>query len=139
MLLQSTVTSANVVFINIDWKSTRHSKKRLNANMQLLGGTIHGVVCNMKPAMICMCEVGEASQPLTQEQMQAVENQTLQAWRDAATEDVEFHCMFEVGSPYMTIYDANQVQCSDHRILKNCILRAGTPTHSANFSVPWSR
>jgi len=60
--------SANVVFINIDWKASRHNKT-LEANMKLLGLTIAGVVHNMKPAMVCMCEVGVASIPLTKEQM----------------------------------------------------------------------
>ena len=76
--------SANVVFINIDWKASRHNKT-LKANMELLGLTIAGVVRNMKPAMVCMCEVGAASIPLTKEQMQQVADQSMQAWRDAAT------------------------------------------------------
>ena len=70
-LLQSTGMSANVVFINIDWKASRHFKT-LNDNMKLLGNTIANVVHNMNPTMICMCEVGEATNPLTQEQMQQV-------------------------------------------------------------------
>ena len=53
-----------------------------------MGGTIAGVVRNMKPAMICMCEVGEAMNPLTEENMQQVADQTMQAWRDAATEHI---------------------------------------------------
>ena len=83
--LQSTAMSANVVFINIDWKASRHNKT-LETNMMLLGWTIARVVRNMKPAMVCMCEVGEASIPLTKEQMQQVADQSMQAWRDAATE-----------------------------------------------------
>ena len=50
----------------------------------------------MKPTMICMCEVGVASDPLTEEQMQQVADRSMQAWRDAATEHVQLHCMFEV-------------------------------------------
>ena len=49
---------ANVVFINIDWKASR-MLGTLDANMKLLAGTIEGVVRNMNPTMICMCEVGE--------------------------------------------------------------------------------
>ena len=100
LLLQSTVMSANVVFINIDWKQSRHNKE--HANMSKLSFTIRGVINNMKPAMLCMSEVGEASIPLTEMSMQQVANQTVQAWRDAATEHVELKCMFEVGAPYMT-------------------------------------
>ena len=65
----------------------------------------------MKPAKIFMSGVGEASIPLTEEHMQQVANQTMQAWRAAATEHVELHCMFEVGAPYMKVYDVGQVQC----------------------------
>ena len=111
LLLQSTVMSANVVFINIDWKKSRHSKARLSHNMRTLATTIAGIVGNMKPAMICMCEVGEAHMPLTQMHMQQVGDQTMQAWRDAATEHGELQTMFEVGAPYMTVYDVSQVQC----------------------------
>jgi hypothetical protein len=127
LLLQSTVTSANVVFINIDWKATRHNSKRLKANMSKLGETIGGVVRNMKPAMICMCEVGSVSSPLTVECMQEVAEGTEQAWRDAATEHVELRTMFEVGEPYMTVYDACQIQCSCHRILHGLYFARGQP------------
>jgi len=132
LLLQSTAMSANVVFINIDWKASRHNKT-LKANMELLGLTIAGVVRNMKPAMVCMCEVGEASIPLTEEQMQQVADQTMQAWRDAATEHVQLHCMFEVGAPYMTIYIDGPVQCSCHRILKGLYNAQGLPRTAQTF------
>ena len=137
LLLHSTAMSANVVFINIDWKASRHNKT-LEANMKLLGLTIAGVVRNMKPAMVCMCEVGEASNPLTKEQMQQVADRSMQAWRDAAT-DVQLHCMFEVGAPYMTIYIHGSVQCSCHRILEGLLQCTRATTHSANVPVLWSR
>jgi len=130
--LQSTAMSANVVFINIDWKASRHNKT-LETNMMLLGWTIARVVRNMKPAMVCMCEVGEASIPLTKEQMQQVADQTMQAWRDAATEHVQLHCMFEVGAPYMTIYIDGPVQCSCHRILKGLYNAQGLPRTAQTF------
>ena len=53
LLLQSTAVSANVVFISIDWKVSRHgSEKAFKANMSLLGKTMVGVVRNMNPTMI---------------------------------------------------------------------------------------
>jgi len=132
LLLQSTAMSANVVFINIDWKASRHNKT-LEANMKLLGLTIAGVVRNMKPAMVCMCEVGVASIPLTKEQMQQVADQSMQAWRDAVTEHVQLHCMFEVGAPYMTIYIDGSVQCSCHRILEGLYNAQGLPRTAQTF------
>ena len=118
LLLQSTAMSANVVFINIDWKASRHNKT-LEHNMRLLGKTIAGVVRNMKPTMICMCEVGVATVPLTEEQMQQAADQSMQAWKEAATEHFELRSMFQVGAPYMTIYIEGSIQCSCHRILKD--------------------
>ena len=98
-LLQSTGKSVNVVFIHVDWKASRHS--RLHANMTLLGDTIANVVHNMNPTMICMCEVGEATRPLTEEQMQQVSDQSMHAWTGVATEHFELRSMFQAGAPYM--------------------------------------
>ena len=123
--------SANVVFINIDWKLARHNQVRLSPNMRILGATIAGVVRNMKPAMICMSEVGEANIPLTEEHMQQVADKTMQTRRDAATERVKLHSMFKVGAPYMTVFNVSQVRCSGHRILTNIYYTRGKP-HSAH-------
>ena len=65
LLLQSTTMSANVVFINIDWKASR-MRGTLHANMQILAETITGVVRTMNPTIICMCEVGETNRPLSE-------------------------------------------------------------------------
>ena len=83
-LLQSTALAANMVFINIDWKAARHNTKRLKVNMKHLNTTIFGVVFNMNPAMICMCEVGLVAHPLTLEQMQQVADECVEAWKHAA-------------------------------------------------------
>ena len=101
--------------------------------MQTLSDTIYGVVRNMRPAMICMCEVGDVSHPLTEENMQQVANQTMHAWRDAATEHVELHRMYEVGAPYMTVYDVGQVLCSCHRILRGLYAAQGQPRTAQAF------
>ena len=117
LLLQSTAMSANVVFINIDWKASRH-QGTLAANMKILGKTITNVVHKMNPTMMCMCEVGEATIPLTEKHMQEVESQCMHAWKEAATAHFELRSMFQVGAPYMTIYKDGPIQCSDHRILE---------------------
>ena len=124
MLLQSISSTVNVVFINIDWKKTRHANATaLSRNMKKLRTTICDVVGKMKPAMICMSEVGEASNLLTKEHMQQVAETTKQSWREAATEHGELCSMFEVRAPYMTVYDDSKVQCSDHRILTNLYMK----------------
>ena len=99
LMLQSTAASANVLFISMDWKASRHSAKRLKPNMALLDKTITDVVRKMNPTMICMSGMGEAKNPMTREQMQQVADQIMQSWNDAATEHIELRCMFEVGAP----------------------------------------
>ena len=108
--------SANLVFINIDWKASRMGRTR-NVNMEKLASTIGGVVRSMTPAVICMCEVGEANNPLDEEQMNHVAAETMVAGKDAATEHIRLRSMFETGYPYMTVYIDGPIECSDHRIL----------------------
>ena len=130
LLLQSTALSANVVFINIDWKASRHNAKAVKSDMQTVANTITGVVRNMNPAMICMCEVGLATIPLTEEQMQQVADQSMHAWKEAATEHFELRSMFQVGAPYMTIYRDGP---SCHRILENLYYAQGEPRTAQTF------
>ena len=72
---------ANIIFINIDWKDNRHNTKRsTDRNLLILSETIEDVVYKMNPAMICMCEVGNESKPLTQRHMEQVRDQVAIAW-----------------------------------------------------------
>ena len=130
--LPSTAMSANVVFINIDWKASRHNTT-LKRNMVLLGNTIAGVVRNMNPTMICMCEVGLVAHPLTLEQMQQVADECVKAWKEAAGEEVELTSMFRVGEPYMTVYRVGRIQCTYHRILKHLYDAQGAPRTAQTF------
>ena len=83
-LLQST-GGAKIIFINIDWKRGRHntpaSTKR---NLTVLASTTSSIVTNMKPAVICCCEVGTAMHPMTREQMSAMADAMRKAWEGAA-------------------------------------------------------
>ena len=84
---------------------TKHETKRaIQENMPKLYGTITNVVRNMHPAMICMCSVGEASNAFSATQMQEVADQIIAAWKNAATELVDIHVLYEAGFPYMTAY-----------------------------------
>ena len=107
--------SANIVYINIDWKASR-MKRTLKTNMDVLKKTITDVAQNMKPTMICMCEVGDRN-ALSEDEMQQVADQSIRAWKDAATEHIQLHSMFTTGYPYMTIYIDGSIRCSDYRIL----------------------
>jgi len=65
--------SVNVIFVNIDWKNARHNtEKSIRHNMKVLHDTIAGIVRQMTPAVLCMCEVGTASDLLTEAHMQEI-------------------------------------------------------------------
>ncbi len=125
--------SANVVFANIAWKESRHHRT-LNANMKLLNNTITDIVRKLNPTVICMCEVGETTIPLSGEQMQQVADCVSSAWKDAATEHVKPCSMFTTGFPYMTIYIGGPFQCSDQKILHD-LYYAGGETRTAQAFV----
>ena len=114
--MAATDMCVNVVFINIDWKSTR-MYRTLAINMKVLAKTITSVVHNLNPTMICMCEVGEVHAPLSEEQMQQVDDQSKKGWKDAATEHIQLCSMFTTRAPYLTLYIDGPIPCSDHSIL----------------------
>ena len=124
--------SANVVFINIDWKSSR-MQATLDANMRILAGTIAGVVRTMNPSIICMCEVGETKYPLSEKQMLQVATRCVGAWQAVATEHIQLRYLFTTGSPYMTVYIDGPIQCSDHRILHKLYSAAGEARDAQTF------
>ena len=124
--------SANVVLINIDWKE-KEMHNTLIRNMKLLATMIAGVVRNMNPTMICMCEVGESNDPLSQEQMQQVADKVIRVWNGAATGHIQLRSMFTEGAPYLTVYIDGPIRCSDHRILHNLYDAQGEPRTAQAF------
>ena len=117
---QCTVMSVNVIFVNINWKKARHNtEKSTRHNMKVLHDTIAGIVRQMTPAVLCMCEVGTASDLLTEVHMQEITNTIQKVWRSHATEDFRLRFLFIAHAPYMTAYNELQVQCTEHRILRN--------------------
>ena len=75
---QVTEMSANIVFVNIDWKESR-MHKTLSYNLRRLSNTIKNVVSMMQPTMICMCEVGETSHLLSLRQMEIMADEVIRA------------------------------------------------------------
>ena len=118
-LLQSTA-GANIIFINIDWKRSRHTNPAsTKRNLTVLANTTSSIVTNMKPAVICCCEAGTAMSPMTREQMSAMAHAMRKAWEEAATERPAISFLFEDDAPYLTIWDDNRCKCTHGRILKN--------------------
>ena len=121
-LLQSTVR-ANIIFTNIDWKRTRHANPAsTRKNLTLLANTTFEIVTNMKPAVICCCEVGTAMAPMTREQMSAMAHEMREAWKEAATDRPAISFLFADDAPYLTIWDDNRCKCTHGRILKMCTM-----------------
>ena len=148
LLLQSTEMHTKIVFINIGmyqyWQRTRMRRTsngvgwtgrwEIEPNMTTLANTIGNVVQNMEPTMICMVAVGEATQPLSEEQMQQVATESTRAWKDAATERIQLRSMFTTGEPYMTIYIDGHIRCTEHRILRNLYYTGGRPRTAQAFA-----
>jgi len=112
------MTYANMVYLKVDWERSRNdTNQALKRNMDKVANTIEGVVRNMKPTMICFCGIGA----LSLAQIQEVANRIKAAWQ--AVEQVCLKALFETGAPYMTVYNADRLKCTCHRILKklyNC-------------------
>ena len=118
-LLQSTAV-ANIIFINIDWKRTRHATLACTRkNLTMLASTTSSIVTNMKPAVICCCEAGTAAAPMTMDEMSAMAHAMGAAWERAATERTAISFLFKADAPYLTIWDDNRCKCTHGRILED--------------------
>ena len=102
--------AVKVIFVNIDWKKSRHNTDASTRNnLRILHSTITGIVQNMQPSILCMCEVGEVSSPLTQAHMEQVAATVKGAWEGAATERVRLQLFFTSDIPYMTAYNLSLI------------------------------
>ena len=118
-LIQSTA-AANIIFINLDWKRGRHDNEKARArNLALLATTTISIVTNMKPAVICCCEVGTAKEPMLKAQMKAMVKAMREAWVQVARERPVIKALFEDNAPYLTIWDDSRCNCRHGRILKD--------------------
>ena len=79
----------------------------------------------MKPDAICCCEVGEAMNPMTMEQMSAIVDTIRTTWEATATEHPDISVLFAQGAPYLTIWDGNRCQCTHGRILEDVYVVRG--------------
>ena len=87
---------ANIIFVNIDWKRSRHETEVSTArNLKQLAATTTNIVKNMQPAVICCCEAGHPMDPMSREQMDAMKESMRAAWEVAATEHPDIHLIFE--------------------------------------------
>ena len=82
---QRSTTHINIVFLNIDWKASRHDTEQASTkNKKKLQDTIESIIANMHPDILCMCEVGLAQLPLTEGQMELVSEWCMEIWKRTA-------------------------------------------------------
>ena len=80
-----------------------------------------------------MCEVGEASNPLTQAQMDEIANTVRDAWKGVATEQPMLQFFYNPGTPYMTAYDERQVECEWGHVLRGLYTAGDEPRTAQMF------
>ena len=132
-LLQSTA-EVNIVFVNIDWKRSRHdTDTSTKKNLKKLADTITSIVQIMEPAVICCCEVGTAMEPMTNADMSAMVSAMKKAWQEAATEHPCISSLFDEKAPYITMWDERRCRCTDERILENLYTARGQPRTAQAF------
>ena len=112
----------NLIFGNIDWKQSRHDTQAAERrNLLTLERTVSSIVQNMHPAVLCFCEVGVASIPLSDHEMRLLAELVQRKWSADATKhrnpDLRFH--YENESPYLTVWDANQCDCRHFTIMQD--------------------
>ena len=113
---------AHVINANIYWKASRHRTRKAEANnSRILRTFVQSIVKSMDPTVLCFCEGGAATNPLTDEDMECVTEVVAAAWTDAATKhaepEVRFH--YASGVPLLTAWDAKQCDYRGFWIMRN--------------------
>ena len=82
----------NIAFANMDWKEARHTGRHWRSHRAKWQRTTEAMLRHFQPAVICFCEVGEVSSPLSEQHFDELKYITSQAWTSfgAAAEHVEF-------------------------------------------------
>ena len=107
-----------VVFVNIDWKASRHNTvASVNRNMKRLKTTVRSIIMTHKPGVICFCEVGVTSNPLTLDQMSTVSQAIKDTWHELL-QSTQLQSSFKQGHPYLTVWDSSRVHCFNFHITK---------------------
>ena len=107
-----------VVFVNIDWKATRHdSVVAENRNLGLLKTTVRSIITTHMPDVICFCEVGETAHPMTSSHMSTLSEGIQATWKQLL-QSTKLQSSFTQGYPYITVWDSSRVDCFNFHITK---------------------
>ena len=105
-----------VVFVNIDWTASRHNTVASDRrNMKRLKTTVRSIIRTHEPVVICFCEVGDSSNPLTLYQMSIVSQAIEDTWHELL-QSTQLQRSFEQGYPYLTVWDSSRVHCFNFHI-----------------------
>ena len=133
-------TPIAIIFVNIDWKKSRHeSAEAVTRNLKKLHMTTCSIVSQMKPAVICCCEVGNVRIPMTTPQVHTMQETIVAAWKTTATEQRPWMAMPDIrflhtdGEPYLTAWDSNQCDCRHGRILQDVYFCKDEPRTAQAF------
>ena len=148
--IQRSTKHHNIVFVNIDWKVTRHdTDKSIRRNKEILQGTIRSIVAEMRPDILCMCEVGHPVIPMTADHMKIISDWCVETWKRTITsravrgykspefqskeewlraqDEISLSVLYTENEPYMTIYDNKKCTCLQETILHDLYEHCNEP------------
>ena len=131
-----------IVFVNVDWKKSRHATADADRrNLELLKRTVTSIVTEMKPALVCFCEVGEVGRPLPDKVIPRLQEAIENAWREAAlateqgwaSEGLAF--AHPPGEPYLSAWLPERIDCRHHELLTDLYPASGDSRTAQMFLV----
>ena len=148
--IQRSTKHHNIVFVNIDWAVTRHdTEKSIRKNKAELQSTIESIVAEMRPDILCMCEVGHPVRPMTDDHMKSISEWCKETWKRTTTSravrgkkspeflgreqwlhaqnEISLSVVYTVNEPYMTIYDNKKCVCLQNTILSDLYEHCNEP------------
>jgi len=131
--LADAATGTNIAFANMDWKEERHAGKNWQRHRALWRSTTETLLRHFQPAVMCFCEVGVVTSPLSEQHFNDLKDITRQAWISfgAAAKHVEF--LQTPGEPYLTAYRTDRVTCEHYSMLSDLYDAQGSERTAQHF------
>ncbi len=123
----------NIAFANMDWKEERDAGRNWQRHRAAWLSTTEAMLRHFQPAVMCFCEVGVVTSPLSEQHFNDLKDITSQAWISfgAAAEHVEF--LQTPGQPYLTAYRTDRVTCEHYSMLSNLYNAQGSERTAQHF------
>ena len=123
----------NIAFANMDWNEERYAGKNWPRHLATWRSTTETLLHHFQQAVMCFCEVGVVSIPLSEQHFNYLKDIIRQAWIPfgAAAEHVEF--LQTPGEPYLTAYRTDRVTCEHYSMLSNLYDAQGSERTAQHF------